>query len=396
MQEQMIWSDNIWIEGNKGWFVAGEYNAVFEIDWKKKNYSLLSNIPTKKRLGLRVNPICIKMGNQLYCLPDQGRDIWIYNMTNDSWLKVEVSNPEKCRLEFIYLGKFQSGVMCFSRGLQKVFLIKDNCELQEILNLNVNCGKHITKMIKVHDCLYGISDETGCIFEYLIGEKQPQIYTNSDLPQGLSGICFDGDKFWMSGNKKEIYVWEKTKNQVTMINNFPKKFGVYYKNEEGKVAVGEIEDDYNLPIFIDLVYMNDTIWLFPFQTNDIITINKNDINKVTLFKIESEEEDGHILWEQKAIYHKYLHVYDFDERYIGLFSLKNDMLLEIDSQVKKYKYLPLHYTMGNKAIENNDSYCEKNKEHRWFYTQDVCQRKRILDKNESCVGKYIWDTLSQR
>ena len=45
--KKLLWSDNWWIEGNKAWYVAGEVNALFEVDLINKNSQLLSLLPVE-------------------------------------------------------------------------------------------------------------------------------------------------------------------------------------------------------------------------------------------------------------------------------------------------------------------------------------------------------------
>lgn len=48
--------------------------------------------------------------------------------------------------------------------------------------------------------------------------------------------------------------------------------------------------------------------------------------------------------------HKYLLEYILSERYIGLFSLKNRWIIEIDTKELKYKIIPCHVKLEHKCL----------------------------------------------
>ena len=76
--------------------------------------------------------------------------------------------------------------------------------------------------------------------------------------------------------------------------------------------------------------MGEHIWYIPLQANmPIIYINRKNYEMNTL-KIEEEEENEKSLIDRQSGF-KYIFLYSRQDRYIGLFSHKNQVVLELDT-----------------------------------------------------------------
>lgn len=95
-----VWSDNWWVEDNKAWFVGGNYNILFCCDLISSRCEAVACIPTESKSKFRRNPLCIKSKNYVYCMPDIGSSIWIYDIKKDNIHEILCDNPENvgCRL----------------------------------------------------------------------------------------------------------------------------------------------------------------------------------------------------------------------------------------------------------------------------------------------------------
>ena len=76
----IIWTDRMWTEGNKGWFVLAARNALFELDLETNVCRLLTILPDFDFRNWRNNPTCIKYKNHILCMPDHGKNIWDYRI----------------------------------------------------------------------------------------------------------------------------------------------------------------------------------------------------------------------------------------------------------------------------------------------------------------------------
>ena len=92
---------------------------------------------------------------------------------------------------------------------------------------------------------------------------------------------------------------------------------------------------FETPLFLYSVMAYEYIWFIPFQTNEIIYVSKNTY-EISIFPLEMEEQTEENIKEQ-LLGHKYLLEYVRENRYIGLFSLKNKWVFEIDAKNLTYK-----------------------------------------------------------
>ena len=393
-----FWSDNWCVEGNKAWFVAGQYNAIFEFDFETKNCGLGLKIPSEHIHGFRINSNCVKYGNSIYCIPDFGNKIWIYCTKTGKFSAIEIRNSQNVRLGMLNIGFYRNRMLLFSRGLQKIFeldpqknVIIEKCNLSEISEIP------IFNIIKVENYLYGISLLNGDVLEIDLEENTHNIYEIKNGTNKLNTICYDGNKLWMCGFKKEIYVWEKGSSKVEIINNLPSDFGIYCEDADRKIVLDKDKNEYEMPTFITAQCIGADVWFIPFQTNKILRINKNNVNEVQVFEIEAEEVNKDKLWKGYSLNHKYLLEYVKDDRYLGLFSLKNDKVLQIDTVKDTYEYLDIHISNDLFVDEKSkDIFIESNKIHAIMYEQMIkCKDiSTILELNEN-IGNKIWKLMFQ-
>lgn len=104
----------------------------------------------------------------------------------------------------------------------------------------------------------------------------------------------------------------------------------------------------NLPIFLNLISTKDSIWFIPFKANKIVYVDK-ETGKINIFEIKDEEErEGWILKNKMEA--KYILQYVIDNRYIGLFSLKNNCIVEIDTIERRIEYISYSFDEETKKI----------------------------------------------
>ena len=159
----------------------------------------------------------------------------------------------------------------------------------------------------------------------------------NDLPTiegGLHTISVCKGKFWLSGYDKNIYIWEKDKNIVEISNHFPSNFGIYNFDRKEKPFLDCETTEYDVFTFLESIDTRDYIWFIPFQTNQILYVNKVT-NEINIFEI-GEEEDGKSIIDREMNC-KYILQYVLDGRYIGLYSVKNSVVFEIDAHTMELK-----------------------------------------------------------
>lgn len=184
----------------------------------------------------------------------------------------------------------------------------------------------------------------------------------------------------MSGYSKDIYIWSKGDNKLERVNNFPRTFGIYNFETNDRPILDCAMEVYELPAFGYSVVSGDYIWFIPGQTNKIVYINKVNYQLCT-FEIEEENETRESLrLGRRSISTKYLLEYVRDGRYIGLFSLKHNRILEIDTE--RFIYYWTNYYLSDQCLLK---YAEINKNI--FYEENLLSRMAYGMKVKSAGGE---------
>lgn len=390
-----MWSDNWWIEDDRAWFVAGAENILFSVNLMTNQCESATKIPDQSSSKFRLTPYCMKNGNDIFCMPDCGSSIWVYHLNTKSFTDIYINNPNNIRLSVCDFWLHENKIYAVSNGLKQV--IEINAVENRIENYYTLCNDgSITKSIKGRESIYSVSGESCEIYEFNLITKTVTIHNLPDIKHKIFTVCFDGNKFWLSGYKKELYVWDKKENTIEILDKFPKSFGSYNftKDTDGKVDCET--DEYELPAFLYSVNVNGSVWFIPFQTNQILYWDREN-KDIAALEVDEEIETKESLLGRFSLSSKYIVEYIRYDRYLGLFSIKNNCILEIDTLEKKAKMK--HYTLDNKCmnemmhIYEQKIFLESDSFHKDFFIHMFEQNIGKKEKKTINIGTKIYRTL---
>lgn len=347
-ETSFIWSDNWWTEDDEAWFVGGRTNALYRLDRKTNQCEFVAFPPELGRDGFRLNPKCIKCDNSIFLMPDISNNIWAYQLDNLRYERIGLANPDKVRVGIANFWQYGEKIFAVSVGLKQI--IEIDIKQRRVTDYYDLCDKRdirIAMSIKVGTAIYIISAISGEIYKFDIQTKKSVLYKLTGIEDGLHTICFDGERFWLSGYRKEIYVWNESKNVTVVVDGFPEDFGIYNFDRMSDELLDCKSSVYMMPLFINSVVSKQDVWFIPFQANKIVYVNR-DTYKFHVFDIEEENETENSL-ATHYLASKYLMEYVVDDCYIGLYSLKNYCIIEIDTIKKKVE--KKKYSFSNNCLE---------------------------------------------
>jgi hypothetical protein len=331
--KEFIWSDNWWIDNDGIWFVSGDMNRLFFMDKSRNEAIYVSRIPSSNTQEFRKYPRCLRKDNIVFCFPDEGESIKCYSLEDFSWKSIHINNPDKVRLSCSNMWTVQDKLYIVSVGLKQVIEFNiDTLQIDEYYNID---AKGISGSVLVGNDIYMVDCLSNSVFKFNCLEKNDEKYLLSGIDDKIQTICFDGNNFWLSGRKKKLYIWQKEINKVGTIDSLPANFGMYNFNGMYQKLLDIQREAFETPLFLYSVMAYEYIWFIPFQTNEIIYVSKNTY-EISIFPLEMEEQTEENIKEQ-LLGHKYLLEYVRENRYIGLFSLKNKWVFEIDAKNLTYK-----------------------------------------------------------
>ena len=326
--------ENIEFEKNKAWFVDELKNILWCLDLETNKCEYIAQVPCSSSDKFRLHPKCIKNEDMVFCMPDKGDNIWVYDLKSFKFEDISIENIDKVRLLISDFWKYKNKLFAVSRGLKKIIQIDMDKKVIDNYYTIGNLAKgELTRSIMVGSVIYCLFDASNNIYQFNLETKEIVVDIIPKVEGGLYTICFDGSKFWLCGYHKEFYVWDKKTNSVEILTNFPKQFGIYDFLGDKQDILDCETTIYETPTFAGSVSIGSYIWFIPCQTNEILYINKNTY-KINVFKITSEDETRESLLKN-YVNAKYYTEYILGNRYIGLFSFNSNCIVEIDTLEKK-------------------------------------------------------------
>lgn len=342
------WSDNWRIDGDQGWFIDGESNILYCADWVKGELIFRRKIPESESDSYRLNPCCIKCKDSILCMPDRGNSIWVYRLQYSQFQHINIRNTNGVRIFIRDFWQLDERIYAVSNGLKQLIEIDmDNVKVDHYYDLYNIPDTVIAKNIMVGTVIYSVGMEKNEVYLYDIKTKSSSRHIIKNVESGFRTICFDGKNFWLSGCRKEIYVWNGKKDTVGVLDNFPDGFGIYNMQDDEKDFLNCKAVAYDFPVFAYSVVLGQYVWFIPVFANKIIYVDKDSFEMYE-FEIGEEGENRESLMSRKLKF-KFIMEYVRQKRYIGIFSAKNNCIFEIDSM--KMKYEKRNFDIGNIFIE---------------------------------------------
>lgn len=328
--------DEMQLDGEYAWAGGTKLNALFKIDLNSGQCQFVTDFIDYDLNNFRKNQICRKCKDDVFCFPDFGSSIWVYNTKDKQLNSIPVDCDDGVRIGIFIVVEGENQLFAVSQGLNKIFEVdiqtKKIIERHEIVKGREKIETSESSVM-VDGKLYFVIVDTGNICEFDLVSKKIQLYSIFQEDQRIYTICHDGHCFWMSGRTRELFRWDKTLNQIQAFDCFPSDFGRYYISKDNQFSV-DYSKEYVKPIFCHCVCLPEEIWFIPFDANMIIYIDRNNY-AIHSFHVMEEYEDGEARINGAV---KYRLEYVRDNRFICLYSYKHQKYMEIDTVNKTIKY----------------------------------------------------------
>lgn len=386
-RELSIWGDNWWIENGEAWFVWGMNDILCHFDMKSDKCELLTCIPDISQSKFRLTSFCMKYHNDIYCMPSYGKNIWIYDTVSCRFDEICVNDPHNALLNIQDFWEYEKNIYAVSNGLGQIIEI-DPAAKKIVDYYRIYNEGSISKSVKAGASIYSLIGEFGSVYQFDLITKEISLYKLPDIGRKYNTLCFDGEKFWLSGFRKEIYVWDKNINKVITVDAFPKGFGIYDFSKEADGMENCTLDEYERCTFSDAAVVGENVWFIPFCTNKIIYVNKHTY-QLHAFEIEEERETKESILERSSLAYKYLLDYVKDDRYIGIFSIKNKCILEIDTAELNYEYKRYGYHISDRCIKDYADLCNNIFDERNVWEREIynCMIRQENNKMHCIASK---------
>lgn len=394
-------SDNWWVEEDKAFFCGTRISALFRVDMNSLQCEVIAWLPENDKIDFFVHPYCLKHKNFIVCLPGTGKEIWYYDIEQAVWKKTEIDND----------GQFIISVKSYNQTGGRIWLLE--YDKGKILQFNLDkkivekeyylpCDNHevyFGEYVVVHNKLYTTVENR----VYCIDAKSENVivYEVPEIRAGLYTICYDGINFWLGGYCKEIYIWNPQQGLIKILTEFPERFGIYHfpgvPNIDYNTFTREVEEG---PFFQYSICLGQYVWYFPAQSNGVVYIDR-ETYEIHFLEIKEEQETMESLKRDYA--NKFLFEYIREDRYIGIYSILNKKVFEIDTVALCVKYR--QYELDSKTVlklgEDLDKYdgtrlFRENKENdRFFFKVSLKENNEVNSNTIHNIGENIYHMLNK-
>lgn len=383
MQNEIIpWSDNWWIEKDSAWFCAGKFSALFCVDMKSQQCELVARIPKDDFINFRLHPHCIKYKDTVFCLPNFAKDIWCYHLEKKLWKKIEIGN----------VGQIIINISTYIEGDVRIWMLEEKRGRIFAVNLDKEIleTEYFIKdqedtffdgqYVLAQNGLYYINN--GKIYSFNINNVDISLDKVYEIEAGLYTISYDGMNFWLSGCCNKIYIWNP-KDGVINVAEFPPQQPHLFNQ---------------FPAFQKTMIIGKYLWCIPFEMNEIIYVS---IDTYEIFSLEIKEEQQ--TWESiknNFLHHKYIVEYIRENRYIGVYSLKNRWIFEIDTLelcVSYKDYLlsdVVMQGMGTLSFKENDVLSEESDFERKIFAMALRHNYEEKEKVFQNIGEKVFQSVN--
>lgn len=318
-ENEFVWSDRIYIEDDESaWFIGEQLNALFKMNIKTGIYSYIKNFPDYGLDYEDIQAVCMKCGASVFCFPDIGSNIWVLDLVTDKLKEIPINNPLRARIRIKNVFAMGDCLFAVSIGLNCVMEIDvRTCEIVQYIPLlnNNMAGRLGEESVRAGEFIYCIAQDMRMVWEFNMETKEVRNYEIPLETKGLCTICYDGEKFWLSGFKKEIYIWDKGDGSVQKVDISDYCAANHIEGEQGQV-------------FCSSLGIKNKMWFFPVQSGEILSIDKENLSIETV-KIDGQGEG--IISNKQSMGSRCILEYVLNDKYIGVYSFENKCVYEIDA-----------------------------------------------------------------
>lgn len=279
----MIYNDGTYEEEDSVWFVGNTDNCLYCMD--KNGYtSLVTMLPVEGNTNdtFRQNPMCIKDGHCVVCLPDRAKKIYIYNLLDKCM--DEISMPSDTQRLGIYNAWIYNGeIWCITYKTGELFRcsVQNRC-VNRVYKIYDNSEFSSGEAIMNGRYLYFVTKVKGEITEFdMYTEKIKRYELLCD--EGFGTIKADGDIFYLTGYKKSIYVWNRADNSVKVID-FEDK--MHFKKELTGIKYTRFFQSRIIDQYVLVIPHNNNIYI----SDDVVVYDRNN-NSVNVYNLRYKDEE---------------------------------------------------------------------------------------------------------
>ena len=259
--EAIVW------EGNTGWFFQGDYNALFEVEWKSGKCRFLASVPGERMCKRYLYAAIAKYKDCLVLVPYMADEIAIYDIGLGTFLKLPLKQYGNENLgekfaDFVVYGKHIFLIPTYYPAI--VRLDTETLELtylEACIELLEGCRVNPSYLLNIRPVVREDTFWVGCyaanyLLEFNMKTLQYTLHKIENCQGGIAASCYDGTFFWIvQFPQLKIISWNPVSGEERVFDSYPEGF----QGETGS--------------FLFVLYDNDRVLFLPEHANMILEID---------------------------------------------------------------------------------------------------------------------------
>lgn len=339
---EYFWCDNMYFDGDCAWFIGSNINALFCLSYLTGQIEFVATMPDSNIKKFREYRVLYKSRKYVFCFPDNGGRLLLYDISSKRWIEKEINNPDHARIGIEKAYEVEGIVYAVASGISMIIEVTVHSDCKISMNyfpMGIT-SNDMFDSVYADGIIYYVHDKENVIYAFNIKSKEIKklpVPNVDNKENGFATICYGRNRFWLSGTEKKIYIWNENNNTTDIIDDFPEEFGVYKLDRDNKLLLDTKKEEFECNIFYKSIDQETAVWFIPYRSNFIVYIDKADYS-INVFDVPNEQEDDNS-WN-RWMDQKFVIMYSREENnLVGLYSFKNKSVFEVDLATKNIRSL---------------------------------------------------------
>ena len=387
--EKVIRNDGMYQEGETAWFVGNNDNTLYKMMLSEGIVTSVAFLPGNSTSNYRIYPRCIKRKSNIYCIPDKGNCIQIYDIENGSFEQIFIKNPLNKRLSILNSWIDNEKLWCVLYGLNQLIKVDLQRKIVELthsifLNGKDTCG---FESVKVDKYIYCISRTSTCIVEFDVTTNLKRTYNVQCNERGFNTITVYGTDLYLTGYSKCIYCWNIISQKVIKYNDFPESIFEFHNTNKME----------GLPLFYQSMLVDNKIIFVPWKTD------YSTSNSILKFDLADKKICACVLYSEdftRKTGEQFTIEYTKEDSVLGIHDEKQEYIAEIDVNSLQISKKKMKFVSEKEAkFWEKNIYQKKYLNESFKCSLDMFLRLKFSEKKlkmnmDNALGKKIWKILN--
>lgn len=218
------------IDSGKLYFFEKEFNCLAVLDFNIGIVTLLGCIPDEESESERLSVKLIKVEEEIYLIPMNAENIWVYNLNDNTWISVPLGLNTKSKVfgKFFQAIQYQEQIYLIGCGYPAIGCL--NIKDKSIYYIDYINDKLKKKHDELQDCyirvdyvqrgsqIYFASCISNQILRFEMDTKRYEWIDVGNMSNRYAGIAWDGENFWLAPRRNSTIIkWNGT-NKIQEFN----------------------------------------------------------------------------------------------------------------------------------------------------------------------------------